>query len=245
MASAYILKGAIASARASQARDASKRIDLDDRALIQFRTALQVHDYERDVQVKEYEAHQLRKLGHLAEAESAYEQLESFAAWVPGERTRSLMLARARKFRALIVQARVVSEYQNGLRDGSGSAIANSLIASAKDLRASYSPFREWEALEQGDVHLASAFIYFNLDFRIQEVVQLNQAETTYKSVLGQTPAKWFRSTGARRLRAAAQAGFDRVGRAQTGSEYDTNWLLPRSDDLQRPPAYVGDSTGD
>jgi hypothetical protein len=33
---------------------------------------MQVHDYDRDVQAKEYEAHQLRKLGHLDEAEAAY-----------------------------------------------------------------------------------------------------------------------------------------------------------------------------
>jgi hypothetical protein len=240
MASAYLLKGVIASARASQARNNLRRADLDDHALIQFRTALQVHDYERDVQAKEYEAHQLRRLGHFAEAESAYEQLEDFAAWVQSERERSLVLARARKFRALIIQARVISEHSRGLRDGPGSAIANNLIASVKERRAPYTPFRGWEALEQGDVHLASAFVYFNLGFSNQELLQLNQAGTAYRSVLGQTPARWIMGSASKRLRAAAQAGLDRVANAQARQGYDASWLLPSSEHAQQPPSTIG-----
>src|SRR5262249_28492263 len=143
MASAHMLKGAIAAARASQLRHGPQQIDLDDRALIQFRTVLQVHDYERDVQAKEYEAHQLRKLGHLAEADDAYEQLEALTAWISDERMRNLTLARAKRYRAQIAQRRAISanrgsQTANGLMNGENGALP---------LRALYAPYRSWDAI--------------------------------------------------------------------------------------------------
>ena len=35
--------------------------------------------------------------------------------------------------------------------------------------------------------------------------------------------------SSAKQLRIAAQAGLDRVQRAQTNADYDTDWLMPRT----------------
>lgn len=245
MASAYLLKGAIASARASERRGTSERIDLDDKALIHFRTVLQVHDYERDVQAKEYEAHQLRKLGHWTEARIAYEQLEGLTAWIPDERTRDLILARGKRYCAQIAQAQTLWDHAKGLRETSISQVSHGLMMSSTGAlakRAPYSPFRAWEAIEQGECHYVGAFVCHHYRAVAQEPVQLSLAETTYKNVLNQTPLRWFMSRGAKRLRVAATAGLERVQRAQIGADYDTAWLLPPSNEPQEPSAPVSNS---
>jgi hypothetical protein len=181
-ASAHLLKGAIASARAAQARGVTERVDLEDKALVQFRLALQVPEHEADAQVKEYEAHQLRRLGHLREAATAYEELEALAAYIRDERTRHLTLARAKRYRAEILQAQVYLDWKKGNRDAAGSGVASSLInnqeAGALALRTPFGPFREWDAVEQGEIHYVSAFVYHHLDAVIQEPIQLGLAET-------------------------------------------------------------------
>ena len=236
MASAYLLKGAIASARASRARDVATRIDLDDRALIQFRTVLQVHDYERDAQAKEYEAHQLRRLGHLTEAENAYEQLEDLAAWIADDKERKLLLARARRYRAQIAQARAPG----------GSTNARDLIVEAKNLRSEFAPFRDWESIEQGDLHYVEAFIRSRLHNHHQiEQQQLSLAETSYGNVLLHTPkSRWFFGGGTRRIRATARAGVERVRRARERCNYEVEWLLPGSNNSEQPPSAVGNTGG-
>jgi hypothetical protein len=244
-ASAHILKGAIASARAHPMRNRGQRTEFDDHALLQFRTALQVLEQEQDVQAKEYEAHQLRKLGHLSEADESYEQMEEFAAALTDRRTRDLTLACARRRRAEIAQARAIFEHRRGLRGAAGSGNANLLLNGtdgAIALRVPYGPFREWEAIEQGEIHYLSAFVYHNLGAVIQAPAQLTHAQTAYKRVLVQTSAWWVVGSK-RRLRAAAQAGLERVERAQNRSEYDTDCLLPPSDDPQQPASTIGGSS--
>ncbi|NWG72696.1 MAG: hypothetical protein HXY23_13980 [Parvularculaceae bacterium] len=248
-ASAHILKGAIASARAQSERDPIRRGELDDCALVQFRTALQVLEHGQDVQAKEYEAHQLRKLGHLDDAEAAYAELEEFAASLSDQRDRDLMLARARRCRAEIAQAQAISAYRRQLRNSQASGRANQLMTSpdgALALRAPHGPFREWEAVEQGEMHYLSAFIYRQLEAIVQEPVQLGLAGTAYKRVLMQTPSsRWLIGGATRRLRAAAEAGLQRVKRAQERSEYDLECLLPPLDHPQQPPESVGQRSGD
>ena len=199
MASAHMLKGAIAAARASAVRDGPQQVDLDNRALIEFRTVLQVHDYERDAQAKEFEAHQLRKLGHLAEADAAYEQLEALTAWISDDRARNLTLARAKRQRAQIAQAQTAG----------GSDDAKTLIVEGIGLRGQYGPYRDWEGIEQGDTHYVEAYIRRRLGHARIEREQLGLAASAYSHILSQTPrSRWFKVSRTERLRAAAQAGL-------------------------------------
>jgi tetratricopeptide (TPR) repeat protein len=214
MAAAHVLKGAIACARAE--RSAVQRAELDDRALTEFRTAQQVIEHEHDLQAKEYEAHQLRKLGHLREALAAYEQLEEFALSIPDQRKRDLILAKSKRHRAEIVQAQAIDDCRRGLKSTRGSGVARDLVnqmgEGALDLRAPHGPFHDWDGIEQGELHYLSAFVYHNLGANLQEPAQLARAETAYKTVLDRLPSsRVFGSSSVKRLRAAAQGGLERV----------------------------------
>jgi hypothetical protein len=234
MASAYMLQGAIASARAAQRRDPIQRIEWDDRALTHFRTVMQVHDYDRDVQAKEYEAHQLRKLGHLEEADAAYKELEAVAAWVSDDKRRNLITARAQRYRAQIAQAMAPG----------GSDSARGLIVEARRLRSLSGPYSDWEGIEQGDMHYVEAYIRSRLGHGQIEEWQLSQAATAYNGVVSRTPiSRWFVRSAAKRLRAAAQAGLGRVSKARDGN-YDTAWLLPPSNEPEGPTTNVSDPGG-
>lgn len=227
-ASAFLLKGAVASARAQLARDPVRRADLDDRALVHFRAALGVS--EHDLQAKEYEAHQLRKLGHLTEAAAAYERLEALAEPLTDARRRDLLLAVARRHRAEILQAQAIMRNQRDPQETLASGVANTLINNALALRARYGPFRGWDAIEQGELHFLSAYVCHNLSFVQQAPNQLGLAGTAYNSVLTQTTASRFSTRSTRRLRAAALGGLERVQRVRTTGEYDEKCLLPPLD---------------
>jgi hypothetical protein len=263
-ASAYILKGAIASARAADARSEPLSAELDKTALDDFRLALQVPG-KHQVEAKEYEAHQLRKLGNQREAERAYTELEALANSMSDGQARDLVRARARRWLASIAQAQAWEEYKKGIKPRAASKHANRLMtgersassdadgngridpAAALPLRALYGrPFQNWDAIEQGEMHYLSAFIYHNLGWGRKERRQLDAAETSYQSILSQTPpSRWFAVGSTKRLRLAARAGLDRVNRAQSNSDYDRVWLLPRSKDSQRPPSPIGQPGGD
>ena len=206
-ASAHVLRGAIASARAGSSRTKPRSAELDRTALSDFRSALQVPG-RHQAETKEYEAHQLRKLGSLREAEDAYRELDALATrTIPVGQARDLARARARRWLASIAQAHACEEFRRGLKSAAGSTYANRLMTgqrnASKDaddgaridatgalpLREHYGPFHNWDAIEQGDMHYLSAFIYHNLGFTRRERKQLNLADTSYSAVVDQTPA--------------------------------------------------------
>jgi tetratricopeptide (TPR) repeat protein len=260
-ASAHILKGAIASARAGNLKSMPRSAELDRIALNDFRSALQIPG-RHQAETKEYEAHQLRRLGNLREAEDAYRELDAIATrTIPPGMERDLVRARARRWLASIAQAHAWDECRRGLRSSSGSKYANRLMTGQKNisndaddthridaagalpLREPHGPFHNWDAVEQGDMHYLSAFIYHNLGFTRRERNQLNLAETSYRGLLDQTPtSRWLVGGSTRRLRLAALAGLDRVNDARTQSKYDSDWLLPSSQDSQQPATHVGNA---
>lgn len=261
-ASAHILRGAIASARAGNAKSEQHSAELDMSALDDFRFALSVPG-DHEVEAKEYEAHQLRKLGNLGEAESAYKDLDTLARRLPIGMPRDLVRARARRWLASIAQARAFEDFKSGIRPAVGSKYANRLMTGQKKasdngddqgqidatgalpLREPHGrPFQRWDGIEQGDMHYLSAFIYHNLGFTRREGKQLAAGYSSYKSVIDQTPSsRWFVGGSTRRLREAASAGLERIKDAQSGGKYDTDWLLPPLNDSQQPTAPVSDSS--
>ncbi len=252
-ASAHLLKGAIAAARASNMRDSAQAFALDDRALNAFRTVQLVPGYERDVDAKEFEAHQLRKLGHLALAKAAYLKTEEFAGFLTDQRSRDLTTARCRRWRASIEQQEAIERYARGQQIGRGSHRAQQLlrgdeagqVLGALMLRKPYEPFGGWDAIDQGDYHYFAAFVSDNLGFNLQRDGSLNDAVTEYKRVLENTPRKLFGSETNRRLRAAAHAGLDRARAAQNKRQFDAAWLLAPSQPAQAHAHDVGQSSGE
>ncbi len=252
---AHSIKGAIAAARASNRNNAVKRIELENRALGSFQTVLNIPGHENDVWAKECEAHQLRRLGHLDLALAAYEELEASAANIEDDRSRALTIARSKRYRAEILQARALST-----QAGAGSTTAHRLMASesninpgALTMRAQFRPYSRWDQIEQGEMHYTAAFIAHNLGYVAVERTQLQLAANEYQSTLDRTPSgRIFVSEATKRLRTAALAGKKRVQKALDKTcEYDLEWLIPPdsnppvSNNPQNDTQPVGAAGGD
>lgn len=221
-ATALLLKGAIASARAPHTHSKAQAAAFDDAALGQFRLVLEIPEHRHNVQAQEYEAHQLRKLGDLDGAEDAYKKLEVIAATLENRRDRNLTVARSKRHRAQIAQATAPA----------GSVTARDFIVDAQNLRSQLGPHREWDAIEHGDVHYVGAYIRSRLHNNHRaERRHLILAAAAYGSVLSQSPPGWLASRRVKRLRSAAEGGLARVERAKAGKGYDEAWLLPPSED--------------
>lgn len=249
-ASAHFLKGAIASARVDANRWGASSTKFDYRALDAFRAALQVPGHDADAELVEYEAHQLRKLGYLDDADRHYASLEGRAPSITGPQERDLFLARVKRWRGVIAQAQGVENYLSGLQTTKGSLNAYNLIhgadgaMSSLNLRSRYAPFQDWSALEQADIHYLAAYICHNCDFRGLEPDQLGLADTEYRRILDQaSKSRWLQGSNGRRLRKAAEAGLLRVQQARTQKAYDERWLLPPSQPLERPTSEISGSS--
>jgi hypothetical protein len=103
LATTHVLRGSIASAFAVTKSTSSD--DQNATALDFFRSALQVPGQDLDPIAKELEAHQLRRLGDLRPALTAYRALEGLAGSINGHRAQRLLLARAKRRQAEILQS--------------------------------------------------------------------------------------------------------------------------------------------
>lgn len=223
-ACAHLLAGAVAASRARRTEDPSRAAVYDHAALREFQKVLQFAGYHRDVVAKECEAFQLLRLRKRAEAARAYLELEEFARDLPDQRERDLIVARAKRFRAQIRQAK---------RPNEGSGRAWTLIASRRNpecsinLRARYGAFTTWEAIEQAEIHFVSAYIAHCLGFVHEEAHHMSAAKASYEDVQAALPRHYFGTMprADRRLRDEARAGLARVERAKAG-DYDKDWLM-------------------
>jgi hypothetical protein len=219
----HLLAGAIATSRARRKPDRPHAWRDDHAALREFRMVLQFPTHDRDAIAKECEAFQLLRLGKRPEAWQAYVELENFAGTLPDQRQRDLTIARAKRFRAQILQADA---------GDAGALAAWNLIANNQDpqcavhLRGRYGDFIEWEAIEQAEIHFIAAWVAHMLGFGNEEPSHLSRAETAYNDVLANLPRRpWLVSFAKKRLREEARAGLRRVHRAQA-DYYDKDWLL-------------------
>lgn len=163
------------------------------------------------------------RLGKRPEALQAYVELEDFAGALPDQRERDLAIARAKRFRAQVLQANA---------GDAGAGAAWDLIANnnnprcAVQLRGRYGDFIEWEAIEQAEIHFVAAWVAHMLGYGNEEPTHLSKAETACNDILADLPKRrWFVSFAKRRLREEAYAGLRRVERAKA-SDYDKQWLL-------------------
>lgn len=219
----HLLAGAIATSRARRKADRRLASRNDHAALREFRKVLQFPTRSRDVIAKELEAFQLLRLGERADAMKAYGHLETFAGALTDLRQRDLTIARAKRFRAQILQANA---------GDAGAVNAWNLIAGNNNpqctvrLRGPYGPFIEWYAIEQAEIHYVAAWIAHMADYVIEEPAHLSSAEAVLNEVAASLPKRrWFVSHAKRTLRDEARAGLKRVEAARTGA-YDEAWLL-------------------
>jgi hypothetical protein len=95
-----LLAGAINAARARREYDYRVALRLDRKALRQFREALQSPGHHRDVHAKECEAFQLLRIGERDRAYQAYIELQEYAQDILDQKTRNIVVARSKRFRA-------------------------------------------------------------------------------------------------------------------------------------------------
>jgi tetratricopeptide (TPR) repeat protein len=217
LTSAHSIRGAIAASRA----DRTKSGEFYTRALNFFRSALSVPGNERNLVLKELEAHQQRKL-KIAAAEKAYEDLIELAKGIEDVRDRDLTLARAKRFSAEIVFSNLPL---NAWRMMTAPVQGAQYSPGALNLIENCEPLTAWERLEKGDTHYFAALCANAQGFVAAEPYQLGEAEAAYRRILielSDRRHRWPRRF--RRLRARATKGIARVLEAKKGN-YDANWL--------------------
>jgi len=233
LCTAYSLRGAVASARSG----AEAHLD----ALSHFRTALSLPGHANDIQIKELEAHQLRKLGHYDAAQDAYEMVIGLARNLPSERDRDIVTARAKRYLAELEESPWTA-YVKMSADLEGRQHAPGPIA----LLDRWQPLSSWELIEKGDMHFLTAYLASLYRWPNPEREHLQQAEAAYEAALLNVRNKrWEIGKSTSRLRKRIRDGRQRVAEARTEKRYDRAWLPRWSDQAQKPAAEVSSARGD
>lgn len=216
LSSAHSIRGAIA----ASSGDRHGGREAYHRALTYFQSALTVPGNERNLLVKELEAHQTRKLGLSAEVK--YEALLEVASTLENERTRNFQTGRLKRYLAEAVFS-------------GDPRYAYQLLAAADERALQYpgalllkfrcEPLGLWERLEKADAHFLAAYCAKRSGYPVAEQDQLDEAAAEYGRVRVDLSGKrWLGPRRHIRLRGRVRAGLGRVAAARNGI-YDTNWL--------------------
>lgn len=217
LCTAYSLRGAVASACGGDSWHSV--------ALSHFRNALSLPGHDTDIEIRELEAHQLRKLKLFREARRGYERVIDLSASMGDGRRRDVIKARATRY---LAEMEGVNVPRNALQmmtaELSGSAHSPGAIA----LLEKCHPLNAWELVEKGDMHYFAASLANRLRFAIVERSQLGAAATAYQNaLLSLRKERWKLGRSTSRLRKFIKDGRKRVLEAQFNEQYDTAWLPP------------------
>jgi len=231
LATAQIVHGAIYSAKARRAEVTGS--PLAHTALSFYRQALTIPEHENSVIAKELEAHELRRLGEFKNAREAYEALEASAPTSNDYRSQRLLIARAKRYQALMIQAECSLLSADGERNFQASRLAHQKLLADPDsviaMRANFAPYQDFDLIEQGDLHYAVAFVAHHNGYVLVESRQINQAESCYQGLAALSPSTWRDRKRARQLQSLAKDGLARVAavKPENGNKkYDWRWLL-------------------
>lgn len=230
LASAYGIRGAIAVTRDDGSEDTGAL------ALGYFRSAAKLAGKDGELDLKELEAHQFRKIGSR-NAKHAYKELIALIAGYPESRERDYRMARAKWYLAEVVQT---TSTRNAYKIMTTQAAASEYYPGALMLIYRCDPHSDWERVEAGDMHYFTAFCANQLNYKAVVTEQLDEATTAYEGVRASVSLwAWLIGTHARRLHQRAKSGRDRVARARQG-KFEADWLPPQRVQSSRnttPPA--------
>lgn len=217
LASAYAIRGTIAASMAGRGTEA----EMNSRALSYFRSALALPGHENDFELRELEAHQMRKLG-LAGADEAYTGLCELADSLSPLRRRAISFARAKRYLSEVMRPYAPLAANQMMRS---TQDAQPHFPGALKLISDQEPLEGWERLEKADMHYYTALGAHELGFVVIAPAQLADAETEYRRVATELGRRrWLRPRKFRHLRTRAHDGLRRVAAAREGN-YDTSWL--------------------
>jgi len=206
--SAHSIRGAIAASRRRPEDTHSW-----SHALGHFKAALAVPGHDRDLIIRELEAHLMRKLG--LSGNDAYREILSLATTIEDPRTRDFQVARMKRFIAeLTVSVRPRNAYWMLTEP-----------EEALPLLMRCHPLGLWERLELGDTQYLAAYCARQSPYPVREATHLADADVTYAGIIRDlSKRRWLRPRQYRQLRTKARKGLARVQDAKNGT-YDTNWL--------------------
>jgi tetratricopeptide (TPR) repeat protein len=190
IASAHLIQGALAAARAVNARETHEQQRLSQDALDCFRKVLTVPGHKDDLAALELVAHQLRCIdGQSQAAIDAYLALIDTIQRQQESPTRNLLLARAKRSLAI-------------LRYPRAPGVAQGLLADAVDLLIEFGPRRDRDLLELAETVHLDALARLRLRMTLQGPQQLSLAEGHYRDLLRSLRARrrglfrWMRREG-------------------------------------------------
>ncbi len=205
---AHSIRGAIAALRRGD-RDPKASND----ALSHFKAALAIPGHDRNLTVRELEAHQMRKLG--IGGRDVYNEALRRATEIDDLRARNFQLGRLKRY---VAEMTVSSRPRNAYWSLTQTEEALPLMARCQ-------PLSLWETLEMGDTQYLAAYCARMSPFQVLEQQHLSEAEATYRGLVRDLSARrWLRPRQYRRLRTRANEGVTRVEAAKAGA-YDTRWL--------------------
>jgi hypothetical protein len=171
IASAHLIRGALAAGRAAVVRQEHRRQELDQEALDQFRLVLGTPGHQDDLAARELIAHQLARLNQGELAESEYSRLIELLEAQPAAVARNVVLARAKRCLA-------------ALRYPKGPQNARALLIEAAELITQFGPPRDRDFLELAETYYLDAITRYRLGAFVQGAQQLGLAQGCYRGLV-------------------------------------------------------------
>ena len=226
IASAHLVQGALAAARAAKSPEEHERQGLNQDALDQFRIVLAVPGHKEDLAALELIAYQMRRVeGQSQAAIDAHGALIDTLQQQQDSPSRNLSLARAKRSLAI-------------LRYPRAPGIAQGLLAEAVDLLIEFGPRRDRDLLEFAETVHLDAIARLRLRMKVQGPLQLSLAEGHYRDLLRSLRARrrglfrWMRREGrfsghrVTELKVRAQQGLAQVERLKTLNDKRQSLLI-------------------
>lgn len=178
MASAYLIEGSLAAARAARSTEEHQRQMLDQESLDRFRGVLAIPGHNRDVSALEFIARQLFRLDWQSQsAVDAYSTAHDALKDKPEGRAKNVALARTKRSLAI-------------LRYPSAPVSALTLLTDAADLLTQFGPPRDRDLLELAETAHLEAIARLRLGQNIIAPQRLSQAQGHYRDLLRSLEAR-------------------------------------------------------
>lgn len=178
VASAKLIQGSLASARAATCTELHERQQLDAKALDHFRAVLAIPGHQDDLGALELISHQLARIDQQSElAVSSYSRLIEILQQQPASPNRNRTLARAKRGLAAVMYSR---------RPG----IAQSMLTQAIELLTELGPPPDRDFLELAQTYYLDGIARLRLGGGVQGPQQLSLAQGCYRELIRSLEAR-------------------------------------------------------
>jgi hypothetical protein len=171
IASARLIQGALAAARAAQVPEEDKSQQLDQDALNRFSEVLELPGHKDDLTARELIAHQLRRQGLPSQAADNYNSIIAVLEMQEESANRNLLLARAKRCLAIV-------------RYPIAPGAAQGMLDQALDLLTAFGSRRDRDLLELAETYHLDGIARLRLQHVVLGPQKLNLAQGHYRELL-------------------------------------------------------------